>query len=249
MQCVSCETGCQQCNPANITECKTCNYDYVLKDGKCLANQNCSQGCSRCDPANVTACYRCRTGYAMTSKNKCVKCFENCRGSCAFNDIATCTACIPGYNLQDNQCKKCPDNFWSCPSDIQFNICEDGYKLWNDACVKICNLPCLTCSSSDSSKCLTCQPGFNLTSAGQCIFDETCNPYCEFCPNGYWQDPTTGTCNKCALNCQACNKTACIQCKDVSYLNNSGSCVACVSPCKTCISSTGCMTCIDGYLL
>lgn len=65
---------------------------------------------------------------------------------------------------------------------------------------------------------------------------------------GYTLD--AGNCLKCLIsNCQSCsasNTTLCYSCLKSSYLSDN-TCVKCDASCATCLSSSVCLTCADGY--
>jgi proprotein convertase subtilisin/kexin type 5 len=137
-----------------------------------------------------------------------------------------------------------------------------------------CATPCKTCSSSNTSACLSC---YNDTAITSSVYFYTALSYCyATCPDTTYNAATL-TCEPCDSNCYTCltTPTFCTKCKTTSsypYLNitsvtvqtcvsacvagmyprtssDPALCVVCVSPCATCTSQTACITCASGFFL
>ena len=158
---------------------------------------------------------------------------------------------------------------WTCSSN-----CPNGYygETSTITCV-VCNINCLTCDGATSSKCMTCQAGKFLSSF-QCLPCDsnikTCSQSainctsCQIesffflicsqtpwtcsstCPDGYYGEMSTFTCNPCNPSCLTCNGLTslnCLNCQPGNFLSSS-QCLPCDSICKTCINSANnCTSC------
>ena len=131
----------------------------------------------------------------------------------------------------------------------------------------------MTCSSTNSSVCLSC---FTTTAFTNRIFfyQQNCYTACPtstFAPtNSLICTTCTDPCSSCsqiATNCTECNQSSstpildtttntCIaSCQSGEYVNNNSNvttgtpvCSTCVSPCATCTSPTICITCANSSL-
>jgi hypothetical protein len=118
----------------------------------------------------------------------------------------------------------------------------------------MCSEECYLCDSKNKLYCLTCFAGYFLSSNNTCRPDIACNNNnsCSICPlqwtliNGTCQNCTTDI-NTCA-RCSQYNISACIECKDGFYLNNTV-CIACNSECIKCSKSNNCLSCKAGYYI
>lgn len=135
-----------------------------------------------------------------------------------------------------------------------------------------CALPCQTCSSGNSSSCLTCYP----TSVNPASFYHSSSRFCYItCPPTTYNNNATMLCTNCESNCFTCQGSGsfCTRCHPNStfaYLNivnassqvcvmqcNTGffgsnstdppACVSCQSPCATCFNATICFSCLPGF--
>ena len=85
------------------------------------------------------------------------------------------------------------------------------------------------------------------------------------CPSTYYADAALSTCRRCIVGCQNCtDNVSCLVCLSgfirlnnqclsecpFGYLDVSGRCFSCISPCASCSNSlSSCTTCISGYNL
>lgn len=135
-----------------------------------------------------------------------------------------------------------------------------------------CNLPCMTCSGSNASFCITCYSSTLVTAS---VYYHGATNYCySTCPATTYNNNATLSCSPCNSNCLHCfgSATFCTTCVANStfpYLSIANSsqtcvsqcatglypdtsidpttCVACQSPCATCTSAVVCITCVSGY--
>ncbi|KAL4496784.1 hypothetical protein ABPG73_011750, partial [Tetrahymena malaccensis] len=151
-----------------------------------------------------------------------------------------CTQCSQGYYLSNSSCLPCLSDCISCTVGSYCTVCTGGRSLnaqnqctcaskyyWNgQQCIACSNQSCNTCNTSDSTKCLSCLSNTYLYNS-QCL---------STCPNQYYKNTTTLTCDQCIANCQQCtNNTSCSLCQPNYYLQpGQNSCLA---------------TCPSGYML
>jgi len=279
-KCVPCtNSACQKCTAAAST-CTKC----IPNIGFWLSGSNCVSTCptARKYPNNDTftcaschsTCYTCTNGTA----NDCTSCqsplflYNNtCVTTCPdqFYGNTTTRKCEPCTNPD---CLKCPTS----PSVCDACIPNNGTWLSLNDCVPTCPISlkypdnntfvceschetCATCTDKGSNNCTSC-------SAPLFLYDNTC---ISICPDTFYGDPTTRTCETCTNPyCQKCpngiNKceqcipnqghylhmSDCItDCPVIKYFTNytNFSCDACHSTCYTCTgkSSSECTSCIS----
>mgnify|MGYP000876556740 FL=1 len=222
-------------NPNNL--CVQCyqNNSPTSPDGTCLTcNGPYSNNCLSCgkfqylDSTTGKCVNTCPIGwYANPSTNTCQKCYEapspadtyqNCY-TCTGGTERDCTACLSGTFLyqEDQTCLyTCPLGWWA---DLPSRTCKICYQF-NAASPAV--FTCATCTAGSANDCLTCNsPYFLDSTTGTCV---------KICPNGYWGDPGSKT-------CQPCFSTA--------------SPTAIMKTCKTCTgpSDTQCTSCDSGIYL
>ena len=135
-----------------------------------------------------------------------------------------------------------------------------GYKLNNITCSLDCAWPCADCLQDEPSNCTRCFYGWTYSSTNNsCVPDTSCNSQndCSYCPVGYARTSTSAsagsaTCSQCSAgsNCQRCSPSdlsSCTSCYEGAYLNNS-QCTSCPTGCASCLSSSLCLSCQDGYV-
>ncbi|KAF9453697.1 hypothetical protein P691DRAFT_855337 [Macrolepiota fuliginosa MF-IS2] len=198
-----------------------------------------------------------------------------CSSACSSNGICSPTnntcICAPGFT--GTSCETCASGFFgpkcqACPSDC--DQCDEGIQgtgrclnktitgrpescgCVNGQCGS--NGQC-TCNAgwadgTDGTKCSKCQPGFYLTSAGDC---RVCQTGCLQCAD------VTGSCTQCSpgLSPNAGDNTSCVpkppstgqKCADGSF-NNGTSCSLCSTSCKSCTGPTSndCIQCNGAYI-
>ena len=142
--------NCQEADPLNSSECKTCKAGYYLENPKSCLNQ-CLNDCVSFTE-NKKECKECSAGYFL-SNNQCQK-IPNCLSSAG--KTISCTLCSYPYTATNGECLGLVEN---CQNQSGVNTCIlcsfKGYKLNNGACDFIPN--CLT--SNGTTKCLECQTG------------------------------------------------------------------------------------------
>ncbi|EPY15106.1 hypothetical protein STCU_12342 [Strigomonas culicis] len=131
-------------------------------------------------------------------------------------------------------------------------ISNEGYSLYNKACVK-CNVEnCALCSKENFCYQCNTDQAFVADSNGQCAYCTdhcaTCTSTdCTACGDGY--KLTDGTCTAlCSIaGCSTCvSATACATCDSDLTLLSDSTCSCGIAHCKTCVKSV-CQECADGY--
>ena len=212
----------------------------------------CPTNCESCyELSDSLICIYCMKGYCLNPDNTCIKSnIENC-GNC--DNSNSCTSCLQKYYLSSNQCFQCGSNCLKCSDQYNCTKCDIGYYLENNICEK-CIQPCDYCYSSNS--CQTCIKGYFylrkqcLPCSENCNITESDNCQCNTCNDGYFlMDYQCFKCND--PNCKACLGSAdnCKTCYEGYYLDSTNSCLACKSPCQTCVNSSICSSCVNNYFL
>ncbi|KAM3143243.1 hypothetical protein pb186bvf_004575 [Paramecium bursaria] len=225
-----CHVSCLTCQGFLSTDCLTCKLNYILIGNSCI----------------------CPNGYNIL----------NAQQDCVQNSILchqTCLTCIDNYQ----------DKCISCDSQRQLLIenqllfqfscqCIDGYYDQNNIC-QLCELSCLTCTSSGPTNCLTCdsnklriksnlnqcqcQSGYNdnLNEGTICVINlTTCHYSCNVC-FGLAYDQ----CIECVISSnRQLNLNSC-QCKSGYFEDGQQICLQCNQTCFTCIGNQfdQCLSC------
>lgn len=212
--CTSCMTGrylnttdstCLACSPlcvacSSISVCTVCAPGQFVSNGNCVS---CPANCFNC--TSSTTCLTCEEGFALIANPSnsivCGACTAFC-SECSSANITQCITCQKGMYMLHGACRPCGANCLSCLSEQVCDVCVDGFVAnMAGGCDVKCQLPCLTCSPSDPTLCMSCQSGSTL-SAGKCQIDLTCNSNssCVTCGQAlnYFLLPTTSgvTCQK-----------------------------------------------------
>ena len=174
----------------------------------------------------------------------------NCQ-SCSFSfgaQTGQCTLCASGYylNSTDLTCYSCTAPATGTPtfpagscsacamsgSSMICTACSSTYYLAGTTCLT-CNsymANCSTCTFNASFRCIGCNSGWLLSSAGQCPLCSSIYPNCKFC--------SSSECTDCAAGYYTLDNKQCVQ-----------TCL--VSNCKQCVTkdNSKCVTCGAGYVL
>jgi hypothetical protein len=124
-------------------------------------------------------------------------------------------------------------------------VCKDGFFQSNGFCVG-CNSKCKTCNWMNS--CTSCFSDMVLANSACC--PDKCSScsfeVCWTCRSSYFL--INGNCEMCPENCSGCDAGVCSGCKEGNYLVGS-MCFSCVAPCRNCFSDSGCLDCVEGFVL
>ncbi|KAL4506331.1 hypothetical protein ABPG73_017065 [Tetrahymena malaccensis] len=233
--CQQCQSPCLTCQSSS--QCLSCidniNYFYNQQNLSCqvICDKTCDQ-CSR--PNDPYGCISCQQGSYLSAQNQCLSCDSSCL-TCQ-NSSTFCTACQNGYQLDNNNNCVIPQCSQGCQTcKLQNNnfvciSCYDQYYLdQNQNCQK-CQFPCQTCVGTANS-CTSCQD-----------------------QNYYFLNASNNTCLlKCQSNCSSCNynngQISCTLCNPGYYIDSTGNCQQCVSPCSSCQNTAStCLSCINNYI-
>lgn len=243
--CIPCPVGCAQCNSLNLGLCISCVPGYFFN----AASQTCSScNIANCYSCSILGCAQCRSGYTLSPTYTCQKICNNPCSSCSDTDPNSCLSCVAGYVFDNSSPQNCRPDF-SCNSTKNCAICPVGYSIQPVSstyfCVQ-CGPSCARCDPNQPNKCVSCLLGSYASN---------------------------NTCNACPSSCANCNgPNSCFTCAtgfipvqpaympaasapSASATGNSIiyqplSCMACVSPCATCLyTTTSCFSCITGYTL
>ncbi|KCV67746.1 hypothetical protein H696_05856 [Fonticula alba] len=172
--CAPCSAGCLACEAALHDgapgRCFTCQEDRYLHEGQCVGS--CPAGTftsaegNRCDTCPA-ACARCTAPPAAPP--------TDATAPAPGTDIPRCSACRPGFFLNDWQCvPSCPTGTFPsgerclpcgqgcsrCQSAKICEMCEPTFHRHNDVCMEAC--PPGHYNTHDLSSGNVCQPCFNL---------------------------------------------------------------------------------------
>ena len=266
--CATCSAG------NAYTNCNTCNtgtYLYPSTGGECLDpcpagywGRNSDWTCQPCYSNGVNP-YSCKTCHSPGTYATCDTCYSGTflyGGEC----INPCPASYWG-DTSTNTCKSCytstssPYTCTTCtgPANDECTTCATGY-LYAGQCISSCPIgyypdspthkckkcfvsastspfSCRSCDASGSSNCQSCTAGTYLypSTYGQCL---------DPCPNGYWGDITTWTCQPCYNPSGSPTRKACTTC----FGPGATSCLTCASGTYFFSEDNSCLsTCPGGF--
>ncbi|XP_019410471.1 PREDICTED: proprotein convertase subtilisin/kexin type 5 isoform X4 [Crocodylus porosus] len=218
--CQECNRTCQTCSSS--TDCLTCREGFVMnRQGYCMVSTFCSlteyqdqkthtckpchEKCFRCiGPTedlclscsknrhllNTTCVEACPDGYYVDSdEGRCFTCHSTCQ-TCNGKHSTQCLSCKPGWYKQGDGC-------------VEF--CPVGYYASNSTglCQK-CNISCKECLGPQPTDCLSCDAYFFLLhSKNECL---------RSCPEYYYGDRDTNTCERCHPTCSSCDGKGALRC-------------------------------------
>lgn len=183
--------------------------------------------------------------YADPPSQACQPCSSECL-TCQYSPT-TCTSCNTSLNLTldflSNRCVAV------CPNGL-FNSVPSGAKC------QPCSAVCLTCSTL-ASNCTSCSS--TILQNGTCVSS---------CTEGYYY--SNRTCLACDSRCSICSSSIKCQTCSIGYFMNSSisgavpcislcsdgyyadttvrMCIGCSPPCRTCLNSLQCLSCLSGWL-
>ncbi|KAJ8285410.1 hypothetical protein GJAV_G00026500 [Gymnothorax javanicus] len=263
MECRDCSRSCLTCSGPGLSSCLSCEEGMQLDShGHCVFETLCplssfkdQQG--ECQPCN-TLCHRC----AGPSRADCLSCSEP-----HFLLNHTCVQqCPVGFYADKDQwlCERCHVTCESCRGrhSVECLTCKSHLLKLGRGCVETCGFghyanmlsqtclrcdpTCAECTGGGDTHCLTCREKyFHLRIHGRCY---------PSCPDGYYADTRSGTCERCHPTCQTCAGEGPLDCQScfMGYFFLNGICesdcmmgeyAAAVSPslqCEHCDSS-----CVD----
>lgn len=250
---------CSACSATGV--CQNCTEGYQLVGSKCVKECEASDDgpCLQC-AEDKTKCAVCSVGRALNSTGACVPCVTGTSSwrcdACAFQGTTNvCTSCVNKnssiamfFDTPSKACVSCPQPGICkiCTSATTCSACNTGYALVNGVCVKLCQSsasgPCLTCSTSDVTKCGSCVSRKGLDATGTNCVD------CPSKPSANW------FCDKCqydssinAQKCLQCNATTSAPAGPIAmyWQSSSKSCAQCSQPgiCTACNSNGVCTAC------
>lgn len=197
---------------------------------------------------NGNVCSKCKTNFQLDSTGRCVGIPKI--ANCASQVDYTCSSCLTGFNLVNNQCVA-PVTIANC-AQISGTVCakcNSGYFITTDGkcdlIPKISN--CLTQVDFTCSSCIT---GYNLTN-NICVYHiENClqvnGMICSQCFTNY-EVTSDGKCSRIApiSNCEIQLNYNCISClADYSLADNK--CTYIIDNCAV-VDGMNCAKCNTGF--
>jgi hypothetical protein len=241
--------GCQVCASATASTCTSCMTGYSLAANNTLCTLDCGVGYVNTGSGGVISCQLCSSNVAFCD-------------SCLYTGSAIqCLTCAAGYFINGLNCELCSGAITNCLTCISSTVCDScatGFTLVNYQCVNgsgcatgITN--CYACSTTNSSQCVTCAPGYSIVAgAGTCQVISCATSFVANVTSGACVCPTgtynlNSVCTACAdPHCVSCSAILCTVCADRFY-SASGVCVSCIANCLTCRSASSCSLCAEGF--
>ncbi|EGR33968.1 leishmanolysin family protein, putative [Ichthyophthirius multifiliis] len=221
--------------------------DQGIYIGTITCPQNFKQFCNY-EPVCKNACNK--KGICIKGQCMCLQGYanEDCSIQCPkYSENGLCVDFCTYASTQTQQCIQCNIlGCLQCQSEITCTQCAQNYRLVGNTCT-LCIYPCLTCLTSNSTQCLSCQNTLQVLYNYSCLND---------CPVGTYLDLQTRVCNRCVLEgCLECSSfSTCTKCDAYNnYILETGKCIrsSCDTPCITCLSTnkSSCNSCMNGMYL
>ena len=198
--CMDCKSKFEHCTKCDKNECKTCETNYKLDNGKCVPDctKFFNENCTSCDELS---CKTCKPNYDLVGND----CIANCPTKFGKNCL-TCTTSLVGNDCIANCPTKFGKNCLTCTTSA-CTSCKTGYAINNDTCISCTEKFGTGCSECTTTGCSACKNGYILS-----------NGTCSSCSDKF------------SSNCTACNSTACTACASGYVLGSSPtSASACIS--------------------
>ncbi|ELP89293.1 protein serine/threonine kinase, putative [Entamoeba invadens IP1] len=222
-KCELCNTthiGCIQCTSGTTCDICDVSLNYTKRNGKCVKISGF---------VSEDTILSCDVGYYDTSEN-CVSC--SLTRNCETCNTTSCLSCITNYILtNENTCVPVASFNYTC--EVMNSRCiscsNSNYSVNGYECGQ-CGSGCSSCDNSNN--CISCDDQYYLTS--------------EYNKVGKLKDVCSLT--QTVKHCLKYFEGRCVECEDEFFLTN-GNCVACISPCKTCVNSNDkCVECLKGFI-
>ncbi|KAL4449625.1 hypothetical protein ABPG74_007448 [Tetrahymena malaccensis] len=260
--------------------CKTCQFNNQQNQIKCL---QCFQNPEL--NRSITGNCQCLLGYFDGGTNL----------QCSFNNTnfrllnPSKLSCNPGTyeDVVNKICKNCPTKCkecqkqglklfcTACDTNGTFRLndqtcsCQSGYYDAGQKQCKQCNSGCTTCDqqgqcqNSCSQNCISCNSPTVCTKCQPLTYLQCL----QNCPQNYFHEDSSKTCQKCMNNCDTCSSSdTCSQCQQNYYLLNNSQCLSdcpqkfykdsqksicaeCSSNCDQCSDSISCQICSSRFFL
>jgi hypothetical protein len=274
--CAACYPSCKTCTGPASNQCSSCNGENTyFKNGMCtcptgfiMENRSCTSCGPRCVscsvPGTCLSCVQfstlvanacnCKTGYQVTTEGNQMQCVKsNSDGPCS---IACDTCSTPN---DPNKCTACPTNSYLLTSGTPSACpCSSDYGRFNNTRCKGCAQKCITCSTTNSTQCTSCE----------CSIGSDCDSNCN-CNIGKYMNYADKRCYPCHQSCKKCDgpqMNNCLECDNGNspehgycgftstsiYYKPDFTTEACESPCLTCaVDKKICRSCVTNnfYLL
>ncbi|ELP83573.1 protein serine/threonine kinase, putative [Entamoeba invadens IP1] len=251
-----------RCAACQVINCVMCDGDK----GKCMkckenltynTNTNTCEEYTNCLSFTEDKCLRCNDGFVFEGNN-CVditKDNRNCQikvgvpSECRLCDLTNTTlinsnGVCNGFYVQDNMCNNCTiNNEGSLLCSFKnTEKCDKTYYVKEDGSVCVKNV---------------CSEGINNEENGKCAPQiDNCIKYvngrCVECSSKYSYDGNVSCVEPSTVdvNCGMATPVGCIRCDGNTFLNvMTHKCETCNSNCESCLDSTKCLSCVDGYFL
>ena len=229
------ENLCIQSRPDN---------SYVI-DEKFGLLGHCYTLCATCDKEGNDQehnCKTCNNGYYLEYKG------SNCVSTCEANLVAQNGKCINCKDNTDGKNYKYEfSNECIYKPTVPFTYVDESYGV-----IRNCNTNCAKCIINDSSVlCLQCVTGTYML-----YNTDICSPSCSHddIPDDYYgKNDLTLKCEKCSIDnkYKTLSSHSCFTPSSPFFITNSDYNIIeyCYSTCKTCSSSSKCLTCLDDYFM
>ncbi|XP_064032778.1 proprotein convertase subtilisin/kexin type 5 isoform X1 [Pogoniulus pusillus] len=216
---------CERC----MDDCEVCsNYWHCQK---CQAEQDqllflhegrCLQECPEGYFNDSGTCKEC-SGSCKTCMGSATKCLS-CKSPLLLEQWKCKPACSEKHFVSEGVCKHCPEMCQECTHEQTCKECMDEFFLHEGKCVQDC-------------------PSQFYAEDKHCF---ACHADCKNC-----EGPDFDDCTACTIEFFVLNNGMCVEeCPEETYYEEvTGDCQACNRTCKTCSSSTTCLTCRNGLML
>ena len=231
----ACPKGFEGKKSGSTRFCKSICESGHYFDGSSEVCMACPETCSEC--TSDTMCTKCADASPYMHEGSCLSECPNETFKFTDSQGKSCVEyCGVGYTAKDGECQACHASCRTCGEPHASTGCESCYPYGNypflaaGSCLETCDKPRVQYMVGTLLQCLTECP------IGTFTYTDLHDSICVYeCPEGFYSNSTTHTCEPCHSTCLTCTdaeSTSCLSCATATpYIAPNNTCLAaCTRP-------------------